>query len=152
MMRALSLLQPWASLVEVGAKKIETRSWKTSYRGTLLIHASMSRKRLGVLTMYPWLGKPLVAAGYRAEDSVPFGAVVAVCDLVDCVPITKNLWPLDLSPQEEEYGDYSAGRFAWKLANVRRLKKPIPYKGALGLWRPGGDLVAEVGHQLGVRA
>src|SRR5690348_17556570 len=39
-MKALTLTQPWASLVAIGAKRIETRSWSTSYRGPLAIHAA----------------------------------------------------------------------------------------------------------------
>ena len=39
-MKCLSLWQPWASLVVIGAKRFETRSWPTNYRGPLLIHAA----------------------------------------------------------------------------------------------------------------
>ncbi len=42
-MKALSLLQPWATLVVIGVKQIETRSWSTAYRGPLLIHASKGK-------------------------------------------------------------------------------------------------------------
>lgn len=43
-MKALSLWQPWASLVAIGAKTIETRSWSTSYRGPLAIHAAKTSR------------------------------------------------------------------------------------------------------------
>ncbi len=43
-MKALTLTQPWASLVAVGAKRIETRSWETNYRGTIAIHAAKGWK------------------------------------------------------------------------------------------------------------
>ena len=39
-MKAISIHQPWASLIAFGEKRFETRSWKTDYRGPLLIHAS----------------------------------------------------------------------------------------------------------------
>ena len=42
-MKALTLHQPWASLIAIGAKKIETRSWATSYRGPLAIHAAVRK-------------------------------------------------------------------------------------------------------------
>ena len=47
-MKVISVLQPWASLIVMGAKKIETRSWQTKYTGELLIHASLGKSREGL--------------------------------------------------------------------------------------------------------
>jgi len=44
--RVLSLLQPWASLLVFGEKQVETRSWKTDYRGPVAIHASQNEKHV----------------------------------------------------------------------------------------------------------
>lgn len=46
--------------------------------------------------------------------------------------------------QEEPWGDYTPGRWAWLLTDVRRLEAPIPVRGAQGVWRPDEDLVAAV--------
>jgi activating signal cointegrator 1 len=92
-MRALTLWQPWASLIAVGAKTIETRGWSTSYRGPLLIHAAKFR------CAQPWrLAVPIAAvpAVDALDRPLPLGAVVAAADLVDCVPI---LAPLDRLPR-----------------------------------------------------
>lgn len=115
-MKALTLHQPWASLIAVGAKKIETRSWSTSYRGPLAIHAAASvptsvrgavlgLKRGGRMHSVYAGNKTIIDALYRAgyaqwldEGTIterdreygkplPLGAVVATCLLVDVVPI-----------------------------------------------------------------
>ena len=125
-MKALSLTQPWASLVASGAKKVETRSWSTSYRGRLAIHAAK--------------GFPLSARNFASEEftlgrlpgRIPRGAILAVVTLAD-VRRTEEIAPT-LSALERLYGDYSVGRYAWVLEDVQMLPQPIPYKGALGLF------------------
>lgn len=98
-MRALTIHQPWASLVALGVKTIETRSWRTSYRGPLAIHAgqrSPSTERsvkVGDWCMFygrrRWEIEHFAAGEHGAPSSLqpPFGAVVATATLVDCVPI-----------------------------------------------------------------
>jgi hypothetical protein len=93
--KALTLWQPWASLVAIGAKAIETRSWATKYRGPLAIHAA---KRPIVLGSDPlWYGDYNVAQGGTwlhgpgLDAPMPFGAIVATAQLVDCVPIVEWL-------------------------------------------------------------
>ena len=102
-MRALTVRQPWASLIAAGAKTIETRSWSTGYRGDLLIHAGKAWGA-GWLRWYqpddPMLDVLIDAGADMDEDvngsgswrvtarwSLPLGAVVAVARLVDVVPI-----------------------------------------------------------------
>lgn len=91
-MKALTLTQPWASLVAVGEKRIETRSWSTNYRGELAIHAAAEfpaeAKRLcdGAVFANP-LGKAMGWPGGRLSRLLPVGAVVATCRLVDCLPM-----------------------------------------------------------------
>lgn len=138
-MKALSLIQPWASLIALDAKRIETRSWATRYTGPLAIHASA--------TMPLRLGERLVLGEWEVERDraglllrgpiswpyrLPQSAVVAVVDLAyvrstdspECQPGSTEL-PL---------GDYSPGRYAWYLTSVSPIKQPIAAKGARGLW------------------
>ena len=133
--KALTLWQPHASLVAVGAKTNETRSWATSYRGPLAIHAARKWNReLRALCLEEPFWTVLRAQPCfepRAWDAT-LGCVLAVCDLVDCVPVERIRD--SLSEQEEEFGDYSDGRWAWVLRNVRRLPKPIQASGMQGLW------------------
>jgi hypothetical protein len=141
-MRAITLTQPWATLVAIGAKQIETRSWATSYRGPLAIHAAKGLGPVGGLTGLAALcqrepfAKALNEAGFTLGIVERQRAhVIAVVELVDCQP-TDSLAPWRPSVRQDEFafGDYSPGRFMWRLANVRGIPMPIPAKGALGLW------------------
>lgn len=157
-MKAITLTQPWATLVAIGAKRFETRSWQTPYRGPLAIHAG---KGLGDLSkvdfvrlcnrepfasalgyaLWPGLWQP---GDYVDPSILPRGAVIAVCDLTLCLATPPeslrsfryDYGGLEFPPPEPErsFGDYGPGRFAWRLENVRMLPEPIPAKGALGLW------------------
>lgn len=120
-MRAISLWQPWASAVALGLKKIETRHWATDYRGPLAIHAAKrwQADQQEFAAIERGLG--------RLPSRLPFGAIVAVVDLVD-VRATDEL-VLTIHPIEKMYGNYSPGRFGWILHDVRALPEPIPCKG-----------------------
>ncbi len=148
-MKALTLYQPYASLVAIGAKRIETRSWSTPYRGALMIHAGKTvpiwvRNICESEPLRTWLHK----VGIRYWLALPRGVAVARCELIDCVPINSTLrhervvhtqWGglpavFQLTDQEIAFGDYTPGRFAWLLANVVPYDPPISARGMLGLW------------------
>lgn len=170
-MKALSLYQPWASLIAVGVKTIETRSWATKYRGRLLIHAAArepDRQFVG-----SWLAQPC-SPGDEWDMSLvdgvqvlkrlplPLGAVVASCTLTDCVP-TEALgisdlptwrgwhyqvggspyrqvngpdtnpgprrWPdlgVVMGTDQRPFGDFSPGRWAWLLDDVKPTTAACP--------------------------
>lgn len=63
----------------------------------------------------------------------PMGCILATAELVDCIRITQE-YIVTLSSDELALGDYTLGRYAWKMANVRELPEPIPAKGRQGLW------------------
>ena len=162
-MKALSLWQPWASAIACGSKTIETRSWDTSYRGRLAIHAAKRcvMRDLEAICVYPcWLAalSPLFsqlpgAWTLRPEtlrDILPFGAIVATGRLVNCIPTgacTSNIdvvrrIPLSgrkgsLKWTERDLGDFSPGRFAWILRDVKPINPPVPYRGQRGLFDVG---------------
>jgi hypothetical protein len=145
--KALTLTQPWATLVAIRAKHIETRSWATSYRGPLAIHAAkvpdhymMERvRREGIV---------------EANQPIPTGMVVATARLVDVVPTQGRAsnrlryvglpiqggWEAtpfgfySASTDEWPFGDFSPDRWAWLLADVEPLPAPVAAKGARGLW------------------
>jgi hypothetical protein len=142
-MKALSLLQPWASLVTIGAKKIETRSWQTKYRGPLAIHAAKNfpREARQLCLEEPFL-TALTSAGLQGTNELPCGAVVATCNLVDCLEIGAEYmskWGSEIeyplpTGNELTFGDYTPGRFAWILRDIKQLSEPIPARGQQGLW------------------
>lgn len=125
-MKALTLTQPWASLVAVGAKRIETRGWNTHYRGPLAIHSSA--KYPGWAKDYAKLPAFAEALG---EEPLPLGCVIAVCDLVGTFSTNGKI---DVPLTEYTFGDLGPNRYGWVLANVRALPEPIPAKGKLNLW------------------
>ena len=126
-MKTLSLTQPWATLVVTGAKRFETRSWTTTYRGPLLIHAAKK---------YPVFARRFALAEERflgrLLHDLPLGAIIGRV-------VLKNVCPTDevrpyLTDLERLYGDYTPGRWAWELADAETFETPIPYRGALGLF------------------
>lgn len=134
-MKALSLWQPWASAMAIGLKRIETRHWRTNYRGLLAIHASKRWQReerewateLAKLHDAPQLACP------------PLGAIVATGVLVD-IRRTENVLSA-ISETEEMFGNYAPGRFAWIFEDIRPLAVPFPCKGAQGFFEV--DLLAD---------
>lgn len=127
-MKALSLQEPWATLICAGVKRIETRSWKTNYRGPLLIHAS--QRPVSVHDAH-------VQALLRLIPNVPLGCgqLLCRCRLADCVYMDADfLEKMQSDPQELLCGDYREGRYAWLLTDIEPLDSPIPAKGHLGLW------------------
>lgn len=136
-MKALSLSQPWATLVAIGEKQIETRGWSTPHRGTIAIHAA---KRFPKAARELCFSQPFAHALLRHDaarpSELPLGAIVAVAELTHVIPTGPRgrFWLNDLSLQERAFGNYRDGRFAWFLTNIRALREPIPAKGALSLW------------------
>lgn len=125
-MKALTLTQPWASLVALGVKSVETRSWSTAYRGPLAIHAAKGWPREAQEAYDDW-------HTCTNLPSVPvLGAVVAIARLVDVRP--AEVVAIEISEEERDAGYYAAGRFAWILRDVIPLRNPIPVRGALSLW------------------
>lgn len=143
-MKALTLTQPWATLVAIGAKRIETRSWSTPYRGPLAIHAAkgMPRYAVDAFLCEPFYNETLVPAGYVSSSMLPRGTVIATARLVRLLPTTMSRPALDeimaaegIDPERERaFGDYTPGRWVWLLREVVMLPEPIPARGALGLW------------------
>lgn len=132
-MKALTLTQPWATLVAIGAKQWETRSWPTNYRGELAIHAA---KGFPGWAREECSDEPFKSAlremGYLCWQDLPVGCVIATCSLVSCLP-TSSISDASLGDREIEFGDYTYGRYAFKLENVIQIK-PFSCRGALGLW------------------
>lgn len=131
-MKAITLTQPWATLVAIGAKRIETRSWRTDYRGPLAIHAAKGLPKWvwNWYTQNSWARAALGIESYSDLLAMPRGAIVAITRLTVVQPVSAIV----VDDRERAFGDYSAGRFAWLLTNIECLPKPIEAKGALGLW------------------
>lgn len=161
--RGLTLTQPWATLMALGAKKIETRGWSTPYRGPVLIHAARSmplfaQKLCGTEHFWVTLANRL-DLGEKASlrslvTALPRGAAVAVARLVGCVAVSELAQPrlfaqhrFELPPPgsaELAFGDYSLDRYCWFFDDIRALVTPIPCHGALGLWEVESDVLDQI--------
>ena len=143
-MKALTLTQPWATLVAIGAKRIETRSWNTNYRGPLAIHAAKGFPKWAEALCHE---EPFRSA-LANSDFLPLGGVLATCNLVSVIPVVRfqkspvleldgpdgRQYHYELTKTEMQFGDYSPGRYAWLLDGVRCLDGVETARGALGLW------------------
>lgn len=134
--RALTVKQPWASLIACGIKTVENRTWPIPAtwrdRGQLLIHAGVGFDRMALLR--PEVRIELEAQS-RPEWELPAGAVVAIAGKADCHEAEPDCCT---SPYAASDG------WHWTLADVRQLPDPVPAKGRLGLWTPDADLLAAV--------
>lgn len=157
-MKAITLYQPYASLIAVGVKTIETRCWFTPYRGPLAIHAAKT-----VPASWQLEGEALCARfkeqlggkvlGEKKSlfggNVLPVACIVAVAELYDCLPTDDTFdddgYLFDAAADVEERrvrapdndlltGNFSEGRYGWMLANIRPLTNPVPVRGQRGLW------------------
>lgn len=138
--KAITVWQPWATLLATGQKHNETRSWKTSYRGEILIHAAKT-DHSGILLHIPMEElKHFQDAG--VVNKLPTGAIIGKANLVDCFQIDEA-YRRKLqreNPAELAFGDYTIGRYAWVMADAILFNKPIPAKGKQGLWNWEGGI------------
>ena len=121
-MKVISIQEPYGSLILKGHKKIETRSWKTNYRGELYIHTSS--------TIFK--GDNSKAFNYIDKKDLVFGSIICKCKLVDCIEMTEEFIN-SVDSKEKELGVYSIGRYAWILDDIEPIE-PIKTRGKLNIW------------------
>jgi hypothetical protein len=126
----LSIRQPWAWLIVNGYKDIENRSWSTTYRGLLLIHASSKKPSADLLSD--------VKRDFRIKipERYELGGIAGIAELVDCVRASRSRW--------------MSGPIGWKLTNARPLPF-LPVRGKLGLFRPSEQDMAQLNKRFAVR-
>jgi predicted transcriptional regulator len=162
-MKALSIKQPWASLIAHGIKNIENRTWKTKFRGRIYIHASSIRVKSDILEnyiseeMYLDYAKKLRDKGVKERTadflySQPLSAIIGEVDIVDCVINHPSIW----AEKTEGVTDSNTDEFIpkinpkpmynWVLANAFLYENPIlNVKGKLSFWQPDIDIVECIG-------
>lgn len=135
-MKALTLTQPWATLIALGQKRIETRDWYTPYRGPIAIHAAKGQPDWAAEFENDLWCNSMEDYGFELPRETPRGAIVAIAHLADVCGMTREMIQ-DLARTnyaEFNFGNWAAGRFAWRLTDIRPLATPIPARGQLGLW------------------
>jgi hypothetical protein len=143
-MKALTIKQPWASLIAHGIKDIENRTWKTNFRGRIFIHTSAKIVNVDFIKeqIYQIENKDITicGAGYPLEWRIT-SAIIGEVDIVDCVINHSSIW----AEKTEGVTDINTGEFIpksnpkpiynWVLANAVLYPDPIlNIKGALSFW------------------
>lgn len=134
-MKALSIKQPWASLIVHGIKDIENRSWRTKFRGRIYIHASaiqVKTKNISFPTNDVWLNKVPIEIRRKAfwNENLT-SAIIGEVDIIDCTINHHSIW----AEQMEYYKCEETGLnilckgqkyvWNWVLANPVLYEKPI---------------------------
>lgn len=120
-MKVLTLKQPWATVIASGIKNYEFRSWKTSYRGPLLIHAGLG------------IDKEAIKRFEKLGFDYPKAAIICLVELQDCIKVDEMFLKQLLKENELVYRTTKIGEYAWKI----KLIKPLfisNIKGKLSLW------------------
>ena len=115
-MKAISIRQPWASLIVAGIKDIENRSWMTSYRGKVLVHAAQKIDKKGI-ELVRKMGLPQIMIESMTKEYI--GGIIGEVEIVDCVKKSDSQW--------------FEGPFGFVLKNAKE-RKFLPMKGKLGIF------------------
>ncbi|HEY2510270.1 MAG TPA: ASCH domain-containing protein [Polyangiaceae bacterium] len=123
-MRALTIRQPWATLIARGEKTVELRSWSTPHRGPLLVHAGVNVDR-----------KELRDIDLRTSD-MPKGVLLCVVEVLDVVRATREhmrrAWDPEADPSKW---------FAWEIRKLYSVERR-PWSGKLGFMNvPDSEIV-----------
>lgn len=140
-MKAITIWQPYATLIMLGLKQYETRSWGTSYRGPLIIHAAKKwdedrefdcqrvTSLMNLLEITPEHFTEEQRKHFYEPLGNTLGRALGVVELVDCQPMADGG-----DDFENEVGSFGDGRFGWKCGTPRLFEKPIAALGKQGLW------------------
>ncbi len=121
-MKVLTVKQPWATLLVLGLKEYEFRSWKTNYRGKVLIHAGES------------IDKEALDRFKELNLEYPTKKVVGEVVIEDCLLLDKELNRKIISENNIVYGTKEREGYAWKVSHAKEIKSNKEVKGKLGLW------------------
>lgn len=121
-MKTLTIKEPWATLIIEEYKKYEFRSWKTNYRGKILIHSGLStdKKNINKFNQY--------------NLNYSNGFIIGEATITDCILVEEEFQNNLRKENNLVYGNNNVGLYAWKLDNIIKYEKKIPCKGKLGLW------------------
>lgn len=151
-MLGLSVWQPWASLIAAGAKRYETRSWQppASLVGQRLAICS-SQTEEGLLASAEDQAFSRLCLRRLGRQPLPMGTVVAVVTVAGFICTTAPA-ARRISARERLVGNWSLGRYAWRLADVQALSAPVPVTGSQRFFHLPLRVLAQVLAQIGGEA
>lgn len=121
-MKVLTIKQPWATLIAENIKQYEFRSWKTNYRGKILIHAGAG------------IDKKEIQKFHNLNFQFPSKRIIAIVEIEDCLKLDDKLNKEIISQNNIAYGKKYRNGYAWKIGNVKKINYEKEVKGKLGLW------------------
>lgn len=139
-MKVISIMQPWASLIVMGAKKIETKNWKTHHRGPLLIHANMTDRYSKQLCSLPPYNKFI-----RHWTDLPYGSIIGQVNLQTCEPaedIQHLIYKkqqiifgefINIPADELHFGNFS-NKYGWIFSDAFQFQQTIEASGKMKMW------------------
>lgn len=146
-MKALTVKQPWASLIVNGIKDIENRTWKTNFRGRIYIHASSVQGKEPYMIFDDKQSEIFIEQDLSLkmlESYKQTSRIIGEVDIIDCVINHPSIWA-EKTPMAK-LGDYELPSclehpfkpiYNWVLANPIEYKDPIlNVKGKLSFWEP----------------
>ena len=136
-MKAITIHQPWASLIILGFKELETRGWDTNYRGEIAIHAGKKIipfneifGELSIAQQKTIMDK--ICREYGTYEQLPTGVILGTAQLTKTY--RTEVIADCLFSSEKACGDFTPGRYAWRLSDINKYVKPIPARGLQRLW------------------
>lgn len=122
-MKVLTIKQPFANLIIENKKVYEFRTWKTNYRGKILIHAGLN------------IDKPSFERLKKYTTDILTGYIIGEAEIVDCLKCNEDFKNKCLKINKDIYKNIDCEKdYAWKLINIKKYSNPIKIKGKLGLW------------------
>ena len=124
-MKVITIKQPWASLIAKGYKEYEFRTWKTKYRGDILIHAGKG------------IDKEALKRFEKYNLEYPQGCIIAKANITDCIPVDEKILSIMISKNKDVYKGMKnyldKNGYGFKLEDVEEII-PIKINGKLSLW------------------
>lgn len=139
MAKVITIKQPWADLIVNGIKDVENRTWQTTFRGRVLIHASMKSDISGNVGVRQLLSEHQRADLMKRNELVRYlchkwvdGAIIGSVEIYDVQTNVRSMWA--------EQGTYN-----WLLRNPVAFENPLcGIKGKLGIWEIEDELVKDL--------
>lgn len=126
---AFSVRQPWASLIVMGLKSVEVRSWSTPYRGRLYVHASKTIDN-----------EAMSRFGIKFEN---IGGIIGSVDLVNILAFTEEMW-YSLADEHLQQGPLGRDLYAWFVQDPKPLQWSVPCTGQLGIFEIPLECVEQI--------
>lgn len=129
-MKAITIKQPFASLIIEGYKEYEFRTWRTKFRGDILIHAGKG------------VDKKAMEKYKHLVSDCPSGCMLGIVTITDCIKIDDEAREMfkDNIVYDNVVNNKDWDGFGFKIENIRKVEN-TPANGKLSLWDFEGEII-----------